>query len=58
MTTQQIIDQALAWFDSGHFKSILASRVAIPSESQRNDRDDALTLLQRRIHSRFSGIGL
>jgi acetylornithine deacetylase/succinyl-diaminopimelate desuccinylase-like protein len=25
------------------FKSILASRVAIPSESQRNDRDDALT---------------
>jgi hypothetical protein len=43
MTTQQIVDQALAWFDSGHFKSILASRVAIPSESQRNDRDDALT---------------
>jgi acetylornithine deacetylase/succinyl-diaminopimelate desuccinylase-like protein len=43
MTTQQVVDQALAWFDSGHFKTILASRVAIPSESQRNDRDDALT---------------
>ncbi len=42
MTTQQLIAQALAWFDSGHFKTTLASRVAIPSESQRTDRDDQL----------------
>ncbi|MFH2503794.1 M20 family metallopeptidase [Klebsiella indica] len=42
MTTQQIIAQALAWFDSGHFKTTLADRVAIPSESQRSDRDEQL----------------
>lgn len=42
MTTQQIIAHALAWFDSGHFKETLAARVAIPSESQRTDRDEAL----------------
>ncbi|WP_312691456.1 M20 family metallopeptidase [Kosakonia sp.] len=42
MATQQLIAQALAWFDSGHFKNMLASRVAIASESQRSDRDDQL----------------
>ncbi|MGG7445413.1 M20 family metallopeptidase [Kosakonia oryzendophytica] len=51
MTTQQLIAQALAWFDSGHFKTTLASRVAIPSESQRTDRDDQLL---RYYHEAFT----
>lgn len=42
MKTQQVINQALDWFDSGHFKALLAERVAIASESQRTDRDEQL----------------
>ncbi|WP_284601876.1 M20 family metallopeptidase [Dickeya dadantii] len=42
MTTPQVIQQALAYFDSGRFQEVLARRVAIASESQRPDRDAAL----------------
>ncbi|WP_038903638.1 M20 family metallopeptidase [Dickeya zeae] len=42
MTTPQVIQQALAYFDSGRFRDVLARRVAIASESQRNDRDAEL----------------
>lgn len=42
MTTPQVIQQALAYFDSGRFREVLARRVAIASESQRPDRDAAL----------------
>lgn len=41
-TAQQTINQALDWFDSGHFKEVLASRVRIASESQRQDCDDQI----------------
>lgn len=42
MTQQHVLEQALAWFDSGDFKATLTRRVAIPSESQRTDRDAQL----------------
>ncbi|WP_192458117.1 M20 family metallopeptidase [Musicola keenii] len=42
MTATQVVQQALDYFNSGKLKEVLARRVAIASESQRNDRDDAL----------------
>ncbi|WP_380178215.1 M20 family metallopeptidase [Kalamiella sp. sgz302252] len=42
MTIEQLLAQAAAWFDSGEFKRVLARRVAIRSESQREDRDAEL----------------
>ncbi|WJY14089.1 M20 family metallopeptidase [Pectobacteriaceae bacterium CE90] len=42
MTVEQAVRQALDFFDSGNFKQILARRVAIATESQRHDRNEAL----------------
>lgn len=42
MTAEKAIANAGAWFDSGEFKEILARRVAIRSESQRDDRDEEI----------------
>lgn len=42
MTAQQAVAQATSYFDSGEFKKVLARRVAIRSESQRDDRDKEL----------------
>jgi len=42
MTAEQATDRATAYFDSGEFKRVLARRVAIRSESQRDDRDEIL----------------
>src|SRR6185312_3310837 len=43
MTTRAaIIDDALAWFDAGHFRDALARRVACRTESQRADAGDDL----------------
>jgi len=39
MTIDRLLAQTAAWFDSGEFKQTLARRVAIRSESQRDDRD-------------------
>lgn len=39
MTGEQAVAQATAYFDSGEFKTVLARRVALRSESQRDDRD-------------------
>lgn len=42
MTAEKAVASASAWFDSGEFKRVLARRVAIRSESQRDDRDEAI----------------
>jgi acetylornithine deacetylase/succinyl-diaminopimelate desuccinylase-like protein len=42
MTGEQAVAQATAYFDSGEFKQVLARRVALRTESQRNDRDEEL----------------
>ncbi|MGE9550155.1 M20 family metallopeptidase [Erwinia amylovora] len=42
MTGEQAVAQATAYFDSGEFKQVLARRVAIRTESQRDDRDSEL----------------
>ncbi|QUG75738.1 M20/M25/M40 family metallo-hydrolase [Erwinia sp. E602] len=39
MTGEQAVAQATAYFDSGAFKALLARRVALRSESQRDDCD-------------------
>lgn len=44
MTGEQAVALATAYFDSGEFKQVLARRVALATESQRDDRD---LLLQR-----------
>ncbi|MEN5015552.1 M20 family metallopeptidase [Erwinia sp. Eh17-17] len=42
MTGEQAVAQATAYFDSGEFRRVLARRVALRSESQRDDRDDVI----------------
>ena len=42
MTGEQAVKQAAAYFDSGEFQQTLARRIAIRSESQRDDRDAEL----------------
>lgn len=42
MTSEETVNQALAWFDSGAFCDTLTRRVAIQSESQRDDRNEEL----------------
>ncbi|NDJ57617.1 M20 family metallopeptidase [Enterobacteriaceae bacterium 4M9] len=42
MTSEETVSRALAWFDSGAFRDVLAQRVAIHSESQRDDRNEEL----------------
>ena len=42
MTGEQAVAQATAYFDSGEFKRVLARRVAMRSESQREDRDEVI----------------
>nr|WP_314420480.1 M20 family metallopeptidase [uncultured Erwinia sp.] len=42
MTAEQAVARATAYFDSGEFKRVLARRVAIRSESQRDDRDEII----------------
>ncbi len=42
MTAEQAVNQATRYFDSGEFQRTLARRVAIRSESQRDDRDAEL----------------
>jgi len=42
MTAEKVMAAAAAWFDSGKFKTTLARRVAIHSESQRDDRDEEI----------------
>lgn len=42
MTVEQALLHAASYFDGGEFKRVLARRVAIRSESQRDDRDDSI----------------
>ena len=42
MTAKQAVAQATAYFDRGEFQQVLARRIAIRSESQREDRDSEL----------------
>ncbi|MBK4728114.1 M20 family metallopeptidase [Pantoea agglomerans] len=42
MTGEQAVALATAYFDSGKFKQVLARRVALRSESQRDDRDEVI----------------
>ncbi len=42
MTSEETVSRALAWFDSGAFRDVLTQRVAIHSESQRDDRNEEL----------------
>ncbi len=34
MTVEKAMNQAMDWFDSGKFKTVLARRVALATESQ------------------------
>lgn len=43
MTVEKALKQAMNWFDSGEFKTVLARRVALATESQSNQRDDVLS---------------
>ena len=42
MTRQAAIDRALEYFDAGGFEADLARRIAVPTESQRDDRAQAM----------------
>ncbi|QGU87480.1 M20 family metallopeptidase [Erwinia sorbitola] len=42
MTAEEAVTQATAYFDSGKFREVLARRIAMRSESQRDDRDDII----------------
>ncbi|MFU2317703.1 M20 family metallopeptidase [Rahnella sp. PCH160] len=42
MTAENIVEQALAWFDQGEYQRTLARRVAIATESQSHQRDAEL----------------
>lgn len=58
MTAEQAVKQALAYFDSGAFQQQLARRVAQPTESQRPDRDEALShYLHHDIGPQLSALG-
>lgn len=58
MTAENIVEQALAWFDQGEYQRILARRVAIATESQSNQRDDELArYLDEEIKPALSAMG-
>lgn len=58
MTAEQAVAQATAYFDSGEFKRILARRVAMATESQRDDRDEQLQrYLDQEIVPALSALG-
>ncbi len=58
MTAEKVMAAAAAWFDRGEFKTILARRVAIHSESQRDDRDDEIRgYLQQEIAPAMAAMG-
>lgn len=42
LTAEHAVNCAMAWFDRGEFKAILARRVALATESQSTQRDDEL----------------
>ncbi|WP_414148760.1 M20 family metallopeptidase [Erwinia sp. BNK-24-b] len=51
MSINEVLTRADAWFDSGEFKQILARRIAIRSESQRDDRESEI---QRYLHEEIA----
>ncbi|MGG5217205.1 MULTISPECIES: M20 family metallopeptidase [Rahnella] len=58
MTAENIVEQALAWFDQGEYKRTLARRVAIATESQSNQRDAELArYLDEEIKPALSAMG-
>ena len=58
MTAENIVEQALAWFDQGEYQRILARRVAIATESQSIQRDDELArYLDEEIKPALSAMG-
>lgn len=58
MTEEQAVQQALAYFDSGRFKQTLARRIAIASESQRDDRQEQLAqYLEQEIMPALRALG-
>jgi len=58
MTAKKVIDAATIWFDTGAFKNILAKRIAIRSESQRDDRDNEISIyLEQEITPAFEAMG-
>jgi len=58
MTAEKVMDAATTWFDSGEFKNVLARRIAIRSESQRDDRDNEIRLyLEQEITPALEKIG-
>lgn len=42
MTVEKAVNQAMHWFDSGKFKTVLARRVALATESQSSQRDEVI----------------
>ncbi|MBP2171503.1 acetylornithine deacetylase/succinyl-diaminopimelate desuccinylase-like protein [Erwinia toletana] len=58
MTGEQAVALATAYFDSGEFKRVLARRVALATESQRDDRDQLLQrYLDEEIAPALSALG-
>ena len=58
MTGEQAIALATAYFDSGEFRQVLARRVAMVTESQRDDRDtELLRYLDSEIAPALSALG-
>nr|WP_129951522.1 M20 family metallopeptidase [Rahnella sp. RFA10(1/100)] len=58
MTAENIVEQALAWFDQGEYKRTLARRVAIATESQSQLRDAELArYLDEEIKPALSAMG-
>lgn len=58
MTLEQLLTQAMAWFDRGEFKQVLARRIAIRSESQRENREAEIQrYLQQEIAPAMQAMG-
>ena len=58
MTAEQAVTGATAWFDSGEFQRLLARRVALMTESQRDDRDAQLAhYLDKEIAPQLAALG-
>lgn len=58
MTVDQAVSSATDFFDSGAFQQLLARRVALPTESQRDDRDALLQrYLQEEIGPQLNALG-
>lgn len=58
MTGEQVVQQANAYFDSGAFRQVLARRIALQTESQRQDRDALLMqYLQQEIMPPLRALG-